>query len=270
MEPHLPFPAIPLIDRLREQFGERAVGIAAALALEALLILLLLTLQRPAFAPAGKESTVATFDISAPPPAQKQAKEEQPQKARPQPESHAVPVPKPPPPAAIIPRNNPMPAPQPMQATIVPMSRDQMASADIANLVPPTASKPRGPAYGPSMGAMPGDSTVVGKAPDGQPLYAARWYREPTHNELAGYLSTASGPGWALIACKTASQWRVEDCVGLDEYPAGSNLQRAVLAAAWQFQVRPPSRGGQSLVGSWVRIRIEYESRSGPSAPGSR
>jgi protein TonB len=108
------------------------------------------------------------------------------------------------------------------------------------------------------MARAPGDSEVVGRAPDGQPLYAARWFREPTHGELAGYLSTASGPGWALIACRTAPQWRVEDCVGLEEYPQGSQLQRAVLAAAWQFQVRPPRRGGQSLVGSWVRIRIEY------------
>ena len=77
---------------------------------------------------------------------------------------------------------------------------------------------------------------------------------------MAGYLSTAL-PGSALIACRTAPGWRVEDCVGLSENPTGSNMLRAVLAMAWQFQVRPPRRGNQSLVGSWVRIRITYDRR---------
>jgi protein TonB len=90
-------------------------------------------------------------------------------------------------------------------------------------------------------------------------MYAAAWYREPTHQELAGYLSTATGPAWGLIACKTVADYRVEDCVGLDEYPEGSHMLRAVLAAAWQFRVRPPRVGGVSQVGDWVRIRIDYE-----------
>ncbi|MFM5950623.1 MAG: hypothetical protein ACKOPM_15575, partial [Novosphingobium sp.] len=114
---------------------------------------------------------------------------------------------------------------------------------------------------GPPNLGVPGDSKRVGTAPGGQPMYAAAWYREPYDDELRGYLSTAQGPGWALIACRTAPNFRVEDCVGLDEYPDGSNLQRAVLAAAWQFQVRPPRIGGVSQVGAWVRIRIDYTER---------
>ncbi|HTM95217.1 MAG TPA: hypothetical protein VL100_05310, partial [Croceibacterium sp.] len=104
---------------------------------------------------------------------------------------------------------------------------------------------------------------VVGTAPNGQPLYAAQWYREPTDQELGGYLSTAQ-PGWGLIACKTAPEYRVEDCVLLDEYPDGSNIGRATLAASWQFKVRPPRKGNRYLVGEWVRIRITYQMRQAP------
>ena len=78
---------------------------------------------------------------------------------------------------------------------------------------------------------------------------------------MRSYLSTARGPGWGLIACRTAPDFRVEDCVPLDEYPQGSQINRSVLAAAWEFRVRPPRRGGESLVGAWVRIRIDYDLR---------
>jgi protein TonB len=57
------------------------------------------------------------------------------------------------------------------------------------------------------------------------------------------------------------ANFRVEDCVALEEYPEGSQINRAVLAAAWEFRVRPPQLGGRPLVGSWVRIRIDYSIR---------
>ncbi len=254
-----PVPA--LIDRLRERFGRRAVGMVAALVLELLLIALLLSLGRAGITPAQDSEALVTFDVrsapSAEPAAPEQARDDEAAPLVPQ--TRTEPPPAMPPPALVLPRANPLPAPQPPQAAIIPLSPDELAAADIADLAP--ARRPEeargGPAYGPSLAAAPGDSEVVGRAPNGEPLYAARWFREPTDGELHGYLSTASSPGWALIACRTAPQWRVEDCVGLAEYPTGSNLQRAALAAAWQFQVRPPRRGGQSLVGSWVRIRIE-------------
>jgi protein TonB len=84
----------------------------------------------------------------------------------------------------------------------------------------------------------------VGTAPDGEPLYAAQWYEEPGEDMMRSYLSTARGPGWGLIACRTAPDYRVEDCVPLSEYPEGSQINRAILAAAWEFRVRPPRRGG--------------------------
>ncbi|WP_260583134.1 hypothetical protein [Sphingopyxis sp. PET50] len=136
---------------------------------------------------------------------------------------------------------------------------------------PPIGTRaPGGQVYGPpNKGDSPAlrDSERVGTAPNGEALYAAAWYREPSDDELRGYLSTASGPGWGLIACRTAPDYRVEDCVGLDEYPNGSQINRAVLAAAWQFKVRPPRVGGKSLVGSWVRIRIDYNRGLALTAP---
>ena len=38
-------------------------------------------------------------------------------------------------------------------------------------------------------------------------------------------------------------------------------MGRAVLAAAWQFRVRPPMVGGQYQIGDWVRIMISYDIR---------
>ena len=102
------------------------------------------------------------------------------------------------------------------------------------------------------------DTERVGTAPNGEPLYAAAWYREPTDEQLGDYLSTASGPGWGQIACRTVPDYRVEDCVAIDEYPSGSQINRAILAAAWEFRVRPPRLGGRPLVGSWVRIHISW------------
>lgn len=163
-----------------------------------------------------------------------------------------APAPSPPAPVTLTPPPPP----------IIPMSRSQMAALDITNL--PRAATPAAPSkglMGPADLGVPGDSKRVGTAPGGQPMYAASWYREPYPEELRGYLSLADGPGWALIACRTVPDFKVDDCVGLDEYPTGSNIQRAVLAAAWQFKVRPPRVGGISRVGDWVRIRIDYEER---------
>lgn len=159
----------------------------------------------------------------------------------------------------------PVPAPAvPPPPVIIPVSRNDMAALDISRLPrTPGPPAPRKAMMGPPDLGVPGDSKRIGTAPNGSPLYAAAWYREPYDNELAGYLSTASGPGYALIACRTVAEWRVEDCVALDEYPSGSNLARAVLAAAWQFKVRPPRLGGVYKVGEWVRIRIDYTQRRG-------
>jgi protein TonB len=250
-----PVPAPPFAERVRSAAGPRALGVGLTLLIEALLLLLLLTLgpgERP-----GKEDGGAIVVTLRPeevareapePPSPQPQRQAQQQPQRPEPEQ-----PQPPLPAA--------PA-EPAAPPILPMQW-QLPPASAIPRSPAPPAPPARPAYGPAdtRSAASRDSERVGTAPNGEPLYAAEWYREPDDVMLRNYLSTANGPGSGLIACRTAPDYRVEDCVALSEYPEGSQIARSVLAAAWEFRVRPPRLGGRSLVGSWVRIRIDYDLR---------
>lgn len=167
------------------------------------------------------------------------------------------PVPKTPP--IVLPSKptiTPPPRPQTKPSPWIEMSKDEMASSDISKIA--TAGS-----------GSAGDSEIVGRGPNGDAMYAAEWAREPTDAELAGYLPKTAPDGYGLIACKTAPQNRVEDCVELENSPPGSHLASAVRQAAWQFRVRPPRKGGKPLIGSWVRIRIDYERYTVGSGSGS-
>lgn len=242
--------------RFGERDRRRLTGAAFALAIELGLFLAILSLGIGREPPRPKPATVVSMTL-APEAEQKVEKAKAaPAKAAPRLQAER-------PVRAAPPSANPVPQPtaQPSPA-LIPMTRNDLAALDISKLPRQPGAAPAGKGtYGPPDLGVPGDSKRVGTAPNGQPMYAAAWYREPYDDELSGYLSTADGPGWALIACRTVPDFRVEDCVGLDEYPGGSNIQRAVLAAAWQFRVRPPRVGGVSQVGSWVRIRIDYTAR---------
>jgi periplasmic protein TonB len=237
------------LERLRARYGQRLVSLVLALLAEAVLVLAVLSLGLADQQPKPPGTRLVSVDV---------APDKKPESVKPDPERASKPLQQPkltPPPLK--------PAEQraaPLAPKIIPIPRDQMAQFDISNLPrqPDAVPAPGKAAMGPPNLGVPGDSKRVGSAPNGEPLYAAAWYREPYEDELSGYLSTAQGPGWALIACRTVRDFRVEDCVGLDEYPSGSQIQRAVLAAAWQFRVRPPRLGGVSKVGEWVRIRIDY------------
>lgn len=248
-------PAQSRYHELRERLGPRAGGVAATIVLEVLLLLALLSLGHVGTSPEVDQPRLTSIDLADPPP------QDEPPPAPAETPSVRVATVEPPAPAPPVPpaETPPPGAQQPAPRTaVIPLTREEMQGADISNLPRRRPDAPSGPAYGPAApGPSAGDSQVVGTAPDGSALYAARWYTEPTDQEMAGYLSTATF-GSATISCRTAPGWRVEDCVGVSEYPAGSNMLRAVLAMAWQFRVRPPRRGNQSLVGGWVRIRIDY------------
>jgi protein TonB len=236
---------------------QRAVALALALAANLLLIIALLTLNPPVAKPPKFRGSPVLIDLRPdgdPAPAD-QARSEVAGEAVAKPE----PRPEPERPAEVPPPT-PLPVPDTRPLPFIVLSREDMLASDIAKLRSsgPAAAQ-RDTLASAAGGAVPGDSERVGTAPNGEPLYRAEWHRRPTNAELAAYLPPQTPPeGWGLVACRTVARYRVEDCVELDDSPPGSRLAGAVRQAAWQFLVRPPRVGGKPLVGSWVRIRIEY------------
>ena len=243
-------------------FWRRMAGIGATILVEILIIALLLTLGWN-LSQGEPETPVVTSiearNVSSPAP-EETVEEEQPPQAQPEtqpPETQPIETPERPEPTPL----EPPPLALPTQAPVPPPT--QPAPQPTPRPAPNTPPQVYGP---PDTGppSYSNDSQRVGTAPNGEPMYAARWYREPTRQELSGYLSTATGPGSALIVCKTVPGFYVEDCELLGEAPRGSQIGRAVLAAAWQFRVRPAVIGGRSQFGSWVRIRIDYRNVGQP------
>jgi protein TonB len=232
-------------DWLQTEFGRRATGLTVALLLELLLLLALLSLSWSAEPP--EETQFTEVDLSAQDYAEPQPA---PEPEQPQPRQESEPTPQPIEPVV------PVLQPQPTPAIVIPLPEAPPAPKPEAT--PPPPRRPGvvlGPAQGPpNTGKSPtsDDSQRVGTAPNGEPLYAARWYREPGE-EIRGFFSDAS-PGTGVIACRTVPNFYVTDCVALGETP-GSMLNRSMLAASGNFRVRPAQIGGRVLVGSWVRIR---------------
>jgi protein TonB len=249
-------------EAMRGRFGRRAAGMAAALAIEGVLLLALLSLGIVKPLRNVVPIAIDSFDVrnEAKEPPQPEQSRKQSAAAASSARAQRVEAPSPPHPAPVAP-----PRPQ----TVIELS-PQTQSFDLSKIAKaPPAARPSTGLIGPVDTPRFGDSERVGTAPNGAPMYAARWYREPTDQELRGYLSTAQAPAWGLITCKTVADFRVEDCVGLDEYPEGSRMLPAILAAAWQFRVRPPQIGGVPQVGDWVRIRIDYDYKPAGSSYGA-
>ncbi|MFL9839401.1 hypothetical protein ABS767_00375 [Sphingomonas sp. ST-64] len=249
----------PLKQRLRARFGDRALAVALAIAVELALGLVLLSIAPKLLAPPEETVPMAVFGVTPDPVPDPDPEDTE--SAPPAPTERADPVPPRPEPEAAPPAAPLPPAPQPPAMLDIPLGgMPDIATLPRASGAPAPARRAYGPAAPP---ADPRDSRrVEGRGPNGEPLYAASWFREPYDSELRGYLSTARPPGWALIACRTVAEFRVDNCALLDEYPDGAQIGRAVLAAAWQFRVRPPRLRGQYQVGEWVRIKIIYELRT--------
>lgn len=230
----------------RPSLQRRATGLALALAINVGLLLVLMTLG---ILPPPSQRNLRGTVIDLMPMSASRA----PTKTNAQPIEKRIqpnrPIPKEP--RIVLPVKPTIAPPQtqPKSQSWIEMSSADMAASDIGKMAK-------------SGSGSAGDSEVVGRGPNGEAMYAAQWAREPTDAELAGYLPRNAPDGYGLVACKTVEGNRVEDCVELENQPPGSRLASAVRQAAWQFRVRPPRKGGKPLIGSWVRIRIEY-SRSG-------
>ena len=261
-------PLSEVLTRIDERWpgARRRVGaLALMLAIEIALLLALLSLGAGRVGTEETRSVVTTFDARpeeapSPEPEPAQAAPSAAAAVQPTPSDQPRPVTPPPsvlpPPPVVLQTPNTVPAPPP-----APAAPTAPAKPKITAVIRSDMAGPKAPA---NTGSFGDSERIAGASgPNGEPLYRAQWYREPYPDELRGYLSTANGPGWALINCQTQPQFKVDHCMLVDEYPQGSNMGRAVLAAAWQFRVRPPRVGGRSMVGEWVRIRIDYTQRPG-------
>ena len=239
------FPSVAA--RWRERLGPRAV-ILILIALVHLVLLLLVLFAKREGPPREPPPTVVRL-IPLPKPAAAPKP-----KATPKVVTHpnAVKAPKP---IVDVPKQpNPPPAlfktelTEAIDITKLPSHKDAQV-ADSAGTGTATA--------GTGTAADDGYGPTVGTGPHGEKLFAAEWYREPTHAEIAPYLPKhLPDVSEADIICRTIERFGVEDCQEYGEQPPGTGLSRAIRQAGWQFKVKPIRLGQKFEVGTWVRIHF--------------
>ena len=236
--------------RRRVSIRSRATSFLLALALVVLVVVGLLTLS-PHLQPLPPKEKEKLFSLS-PDPNQEAKKNPSPRAVSRKKQAAGGASPAPPSPT-------PPTAPEPTPANPWLNEGDLFHAADISKI--PTTRGNDAPGAGDTgAGKDSGSAYGPGEGPGGERLYDAEWYREPTDAELSTYLPSGGVPlgSWAMIACKTIDRYHVENCRSLGESPVGSGLARSMRLASWQFLVRPPRIGGKPMIGSWVRIRIDF------------
>jgi protein TonB len=224
-------------DWRRPSARRRAAAIGLTLLAELLFLVVLLALSPKLPVKLLPQPQAVSFDLQPVSPATRKPQPKRTLKASAKPQKQKPAIT--PPPIALPPPKLPM----------VAVTADELAAGDISKL----GSKGAGPSQSATAAVGPGEG------PGGAHLYNAEWYREPTDAELDYYLPKAVDRGsWAMIGCRTIDHYHVDNCYLLGESPMGSGLARAMRLAAWQFLVRPPRIDGKPLVGSWVRIRIDF------------
>ncbi|TCM22449.1 hypothetical protein EDF56_1011140 [Novosphingobium sp. PhB165] len=227
--------------------------VSSLLSAAILVLALLLAITQTGFVPALVKKTAAltTFDVVN---HEREKGGSEPQKQKQKQEKHtehktSVPV--------VTEKPVEQPAAAKKQAfTFLRMSSNDFAAADIGKM------KGESSASGDQAPGGSGGTYGPGEGPGGMVLYNAAWFHEPTDAQLAGYLPDhRPTSGWGEIACQTQPHYKVDNCQILAESPRGSGFGRAVLNAAWQFEVQPPRINGKAQIGSWVRIRITYSER---------
>lgn len=219
----------------------RAISAALSVAVVVLFILALLGLVGNPLGKKPQPERTIVFDLPAPAPAA--SKSDRTRASTPE-KSAAAPVIAPPAPPVPRPPLRTPPKPAPNMITVSP---SEFAALDIGKLKKPAGGSGSGGkgTYGP------------GEGPGGKSLFPADWYVEPRNGELAAYLPNGAPDGsWAMIACRTAPKYAVENCYGLGESSPG--LSRALRLASWQFKVLPPRIDGKPQIGVWVRIRFDF------------
>jgi protein TonB len=246
----------PSSEKRRFTLPRRTTSIIITVIVHLLLLLLLITLSPPrTFIPMGG-SRLISIAVSSDQNEASKAKSQSKAKAatKPSKTTAAAAASKPVPPP-------PVPNPNAPEVQILKLTHDEMVGLD-ATLRSHSNNVGQQSADASSSGDSSGDSAKAGTGAHGEQLYAAEWYREPTHAELSTYMPV-NRVGWGEVACRTVARYHVEDCYELDESPRGSQISRGVREAAWQFLVRPPRVGGRLMVGEWVRIRITlYDPKS--------
>ena len=230
----------------------RPLALLLALAAHVLLFLILIGLAPKTQAPPPSDSRPVTFsmypadrDVEKPSERKSVTAQKKPQQTAAAAARPTTPTPEPP----------PVPPPPTPPAPSLFGDKSLFAAGDISNMGHADQGE----------GDSEGDAKVAstygpGEGPGGAKLFNAEWYTEPPRGVLTAYMPPAGAPAgsWAMVACRTIPDFRVDNCRSLGESPMGSGLARALREAAWQFRVRPPRVGGKMLVGAWVRIRFDF------------